>query len=101
MLRARQLGVPVLLDGFISCAAIAPLVAQVPVFADHCLAGHCSAEPGHALLLEKMGLEPLLRLDMRLGEGSGAAVAANIVRAAVAAHSGMATFAEAAVSTAT
>ena len=48
-----------------------------------------------------MGLEPLLRLDMRLGEGSGAAVAANIVRAAVAAHSGMATFAEAAVSTAT
>ncbi|OAH46994.1 nicotinate-nucleotide--dimethylbenzimidazole phosphoribosyltransferase [Sphingobium yanoikuyae] len=101
VLRARQLGVPVLLDGFISCAAIAPLVAQVPVFADHCLAGHCSAEPGHGLLLERMGLEPLLRLDMRLGEGSGAAVAANIVRAAVAAHSGMATFAEAAVSTAT
>lgn len=101
VLRARQLGVPVLLDGFISCAAIAPLVAQVPAFADHCLAGHCSAEPGHGLLLERMGLEPLLRLDMRLGEGSGAAVAANIVRAAVAAHSGMATFAEAAVSTAT
>lgn len=101
VLRARQLGVPVLLDGFISCAAIAPLAVQRPGIADHCLAGHCSTEPGHALLLDRLGLDPLLRLDMRLGEGSGAAVAANIVRAAVAAHAGMATFAEAAVSTAT
>ena len=101
VLRARQIGVPVLLDGFISCAAIAPLAAQMPSITDHCLAGHCSAEPGHALLLDRLGLDPLLRLDMRLGEGSGAAVAANILRAALAAHAGMATFAQAAVSTAT
>ncbi|SKB97473.1 nicotinate-nucleotide--dimethylbenzimidazole phosphoribosyltransferase [Sphingopyxis flava] len=96
--RARQLGVPVLLDGFICCAAIAPLAADNPAIADHCIAGHCSAEPGHALLLEKLGLDPLLSLGMRLGEGSGAAVAAGVVRAALAAHDRMATFAEAAVS---
>jgi len=96
--RARQLGVPVLLDGFICCAALAPLAADNPAIADHCIAGHCSAEPGHALLLEKLGLDPLLSLGMRLGEGSGAAVAAGVVRAALAAHDRMATFAEAAVS---
>lgn len=98
VLRARQLGVPVLLDGFIACAAIAPFAAVAPDLTAHCLAGHCSAEPGHALLLDRLGLEPLLRLSMRLGEGSGAAVAATIVRAALAAHDGMATFAEAGVS---
>ncbi len=98
VLRARQLGVPVLLDGFISCAAVAPLFADNPSIADHCVAGHCSAEPGHALLLRKLRLDPLLMLGMRLGEGSGAAVATSIVRAALAAHDQMATFAEAAVS---
>lgn len=97
VLRARQLRVPVLLDGFISCAAVAPLAAAVPAIADHCIAGHVSAEPGHARLLAALGLDPLLRLDMRLGEGSGAAVAANIVRSALAAHGEMATFAEAGV----
>ncbi len=97
-LRARQLGIPVLLDGFISCAALAPLAADNPDIAAHCLAGHCSAEPGHAALLAKLGLSPLLTLDMRLGEGSGAAVAAGVIRAALAAHGEMATFAEAAVS---
>lgn len=97
-LRARQLGVPVLLDGFIGCAALAPLAADNPAITTHCLAGHCSAEPGHRLLLDRLGLDPILSLGMRLGEGSGAAVAANIVRAALAAHDGMATFAEAAVS---
>ncbi len=86
-----------LLDGFICCAAIAPLVAARPAFANHCLAAHCSAEQAHARLLGHFGLEPLLRLDMRLGEGSGAAVAVPLVRAALAAHNGMATFAEAAV----
>lgn len=96
--RARQLGVPVLLDGFICCAAIAPLASDNPAIADHCIAGHCSAEPGHVLLLEKLGLDPLLSLGMRLGEGSGAAVAAGVVRASLAAHDRMATFAEAAVS---
>lgn len=98
VLRARQLRIPVILDGFISCAAIAPLAAMTPDIVDHCIAGHCSAEPGHALLLDRLGLEPLLRLGMRLGEGSGAAVAANIVRSALAAHGQMATFAEAGVS---
>ncbi|WP_022681647.1 nicotinate-nucleotide--dimethylbenzimidazole phosphoribosyltransferase [Sphingobium bisphenolivorans] len=97
VLAARALRVPVLLDGFIGCAAIAPLAKDNAAITGHCLAAHCSAEAGHAPLLDALGLEPLLRLDMRLGEGSGAAVAAQIVRSALAAHGGMATFAEAAV----
>ncbi|QGP80629.1 nicotinate-nucleotide--dimethylbenzimidazole phosphoribosyltransferase [Sphingobium sp. CAP-1] len=100
VLRARQLRVPVLLDGFICCSAIAPLAAVAPAIVDHCLAGHVSAEPGHRRLLDRLGLQPLLALDMRLGEGSGAALAAGIVRAALAAHDGMATFAQAQVATA-
>lgn len=95
---ARLAHIPVVLDGFISCSALAPLAAEVPGIVDHCLAGHCSAEPGHARLLDRLALVPLLHLDMRLGEGSGAAVAAGIVRAALAAHNGMATFSEAGVS---
>lgn len=98
ILAARLLRVPVLLDGFICCAAIAPLAAAKPDFTDHCLAAHCSAENGHARLLAHFGLEPLLRLDMRLGEGAGAAVAVPLVHAALATHNEMATFAEAAVS---
>lgn len=98
VLAARHAGVPVLLDGFICCSAIAPLAAAVPGIVDHCIAGHCSAEPGHARLLDRMGLDPLLRLNLRLGEASGAAVAAAVVRSALAAHNGMATFAEAGVS---
>lgn len=98
VVRARQFGIPVLLDGFICSSAVAPLASDNPAIVDHCLAGHCSAEPGHRLLLDKLGLDPLLTLGMRLGEGSGAAVAAGVVRAALAAHDGMATFAEAAVS---
>lgn len=98
ILAARMLSVPVLLDGFICSAAIAPLAAAVPAFTDHCLAGHGSAEVGHRRLLDKLGLQPLLQLDMRLGEGTGAAVAAQVVRSALAAHNRMATFAEAAVS---
>lgn len=98
ILRARQLGIPVLLDGFIGTSAIAPLAADNPAIAAHCIAGHCSAEPGHRRLLDRLGLDPLLSLGMRLGEGSGAAVAAGIVRSALAAHDRMATFAEAEVS---
>jgi nicotinate-nucleotide--dimethylbenzimidazole phosphoribosyltransferase len=98
VLAARQLGIPVVLDGFISCAAIAPLAAAFPPITDHCIAGHRSAESGHARLLDRLCLDPLLVLNMRLGEGSGAAVAVNIIRAALAAHDGMATFAEAGVS---
>jgi nicotinate-nucleotide--dimethylbenzimidazole phosphoribosyltransferase len=98
VLRARQLGVPVVLDGFISSAAIAPLAVENPDVTAHCIAGHCSAEPGHARLLSQLGLDPLLSLGMRLGEGSGAAVAVGVIRAALAAHDEMATFAEAGVS---
>lgn len=95
---ARHARVPVLLDGFIGTSAIAPLARFAPAITGHCLAGHRSAEPGHRRLLDRLGLAPLLSLDMRLGEGSGAAVATHIVRAALAAHAGMATFAEAGVS---
>lgn len=91
---ARKGRVPVLLDGFISTSAIAPLARYTPAITEHCLAGHCSAEPGHRRLLDRLGLAPLLSLDMRLGEGSGAAVAAQIVRSALAMHENMATFAE-------
>ncbi len=97
VLAARRLRVPVLLDGFIACAAAAPLLADNAAFLSHCLAAHCSAEAGHVRLLERFGLDPLLHLGMRLGEGSGAAVAVQIVRSALAAHDGMATFAEASV----
>lgn len=97
VVQARRLGIPVVLDGFISCAAIAPLVAFAPGITDHCLAGHVSAEPGHQRLLDRLGLTPILSLDMRLGEGSGAAVAVGVIRAALAAHEGMATFAQAGV----
>lgn len=97
VLRARQLRIPVVLDGFITCAAIAPLAAAAPTITDHCIAGHCSAEPGHRRVLERLGLSPILALDMRLGEGSGAAVAVSVIRSALAAHAQMATFAEAGV----
>ncbi len=97
---ARLAGVPVVLDGFISSAAIAPIAAAYPGIVEHCIAGHCSAEPGHERLLAALKLEPLLRLGMRLGEGSGAAVAVGVIRSALAAHDGMATFAEAGVSVA-
>ena len=99
ILAARRSRIPVLLDGFIACAAIAPLAARNPGFVDHCIAAHCSAEAAHELLLDRLGLEPLLRLGMRLGEASGAALAVPLVRAAVATHNEMATFAQAAVAT--
>lgn len=97
ILAARLLRVPVLLDGFICCAAIAPLAAADADFTAHCIAGHCSAEQAHARLLRDLSLDPILNLGLRLGEGSGAALAVPIVRAALAAHNGMATFAQAAV----
>jgi len=95
---ARLRRVPVLLDGYVTCAAVAPLAVALPGALDHCQVAHVSAEPGHRRLLAKLDKEPLLDLGMRLGEGSGAAVAVGLVKAAVACHTGMATFAEAAVS---
>lgn len=94
---ARMARVPVILDGFIACAAAAVLARTVPGALDHCVAGHLSAEGAHGRLLGELGKEPLLSLGLRLGEGSGAALAIGVVQGAVACHSGMATFAEAGV----
>lgn len=98
ILHARVESVPVVLDGFIAGAAAAVLERARPGALDHCIAGHLSAEGAHGRLLEALGKVPLLSLGLRLGEGSGAAVALGILRAAVACHGGMATFAEAGVS---
>ncbi|MER8493491.1 nicotinate-nucleotide--dimethylbenzimidazole phosphoribosyltransferase [Mesorhizobium sp. M1312] len=97
-LAARHLGVPVLLDGFVCTAAAAPLAKLHPAGLAHALAAHVSAESGHRRLLEALGLPPLLDLGMRLGEGSGACLAVNIVRSALECHARMASFAEAGVS---
>ena len=86
-----------MLDGFVVCAAAAVLQALDRSALDHCLAGHVSAERAHRQALEKLEKAPILDLGMRLGEGSGAAVAVAVIRAAVACHNGMATFAEAGV----
>lgn len=96
---ARMKAVPVILDGFIATSAAAVLHKISPAALDHCIAGHCSDEPGHIKLLQALEKPPLLSLGLRLGEGSGAALALNILQAAVATHTGMATFDEAGVST--
>jgi nicotinate-nucleotide--dimethylbenzimidazole phosphoribosyltransferase len=97
ILGARHQRTPVLLDGFVVCAAAAVLHALDPGALDHCLAGHVSSENAHAKALLELNKAPLLSLGMRLGEGSGAALAVGVVKAAVACHVGMATFAEAGV----
>jgi nicotinate-nucleotide--dimethylbenzimidazole phosphoribosyltransferase len=96
--RARVERVPVILDGFICTAAAAVLERARARALDHCLAGHVSAEGGHRRLLAALGKEPILDLGLRLGEGSGAALALGVLKGALACHSGMATFAEAGVS---
>ena len=98
ILAARAASIPVLLDGFICTAATAPLYALSPELLDHCLVGHKSAEPGHQKLLNAMNKTPILDLDMRLGEGTGAALALCILRGAVACHNQMATFSSAGIS---
>lgn len=98
VLQARAMRIPVILDGFICTAATVPLHAADHRFLDHCLVGHVSREPGHARLLDALNQKPILALDMALGEGSGAALALGLLRAALACHNGMATFAEAGVS---
>lgn len=97
VLAARANRIPVILDGFICTAAAACLHAADPRALAHCVVGHASAEPGHRRLLAALGQNPVLDFDMRLGEGSGAALALGIVRAALACHNGMATFGEAGV----
>ena len=96
-LAARRHHIPVLLDGFVSTAAVAPLAKVRPDALDHALVAHVSAEAAHRTLLDELHLSPLLDLDMRLGEASGAALAVPLLRAALACHTGMATFAEAEV----
>ncbi|WP_340537347.1 nicotinate-nucleotide--dimethylbenzimidazole phosphoribosyltransferase [Nocardioides sp. GXZ039] len=97
ILAARLLGVPVVLDGYVTTAAAAVLFAQEPTTLDHCLAGHVSTEGAHADVLARLGLAPLLDLGLHLGEGSGAGLAVGVLSAAVAVHDGMATFDEAGV----
>ncbi len=98
VLAARRHNVPVLLDGFVATSAVLPLARLDAAALDHCRAGHVSAEAGHRDLLRELKLVPLLDLNMRLGEASGAGVAILLIRAALACHAGMATFAEAGVS---
>ncbi len=95
---ARLRRVPVLLDGYVCTASAAVLEALRPGALDHCLVAHVSAEPGHQRLLDRIGKRPLLDFGMRLGEASGAALVVGLVRAAVACHTGMATFGQAGVS---
>jgi len=98
ILGARVQKVPVVVDGFVTSAAAAVVFALDPTAIDHCIFSHVSAEPAHRRALAAMGKTPLFDLGMRLGEGTGAAIAASIVRAACATHAGMATFTEAGVS---
>ncbi|APO86065.1 nicotinate-nucleotide--dimethylbenzimidazole phosphoribosyltransferase [Marivivens sp. JLT3646] len=96
--RARNLRIPVILDGFICTASAAALECAVAGSLDHTVAGHVSAEGAHAKLLAHLKKAPLLNLGLRLGEGSGAALAIGVLKGAIACHSGMLTFAEAGVS---
>ncbi len=93
-----QMGLPVLVDGFIATVAALAAVRRSPAAGDWFFYSHASAEPGHARMLAALEARPLLDLGMRLGEGSGAAVAVPLLRLACALHNGMATFAEAGVS---
>jgi nicotinate-nucleotide--dimethylbenzimidazole phosphoribosyltransferase len=96
-LAARHAGIPVLLDGFVCTAAVAPLARLRAGALDHTRLAHVSAESGHRALARVLGLTPLLDLGLRLGEASGAALAVPLLRAALACHTGMASFIEAGV----
>ena len=98
VIAARRARTPVVLDGFASTVAAAVLHRIDPHLLDHCLVSHVSAEPGHRKLLAEIGKSALFDFGMRLGEASGAALALGILRAALACHTGMATFGEAGVS---
>lgn len=94
---ARAHRIPVILDGFICTSAAIVLETAQKGALDHAVAGHLSAEGAHQRMLDALGKEPLLQLGLRLGEGSGAALAIGVLKGAIACHSGMATFAEAGV----
>lgn len=98
VIAARRARTPVVLDGF-ACTVAASVLHRIdPHLLDHCLVSHLSAEPGHCRLLKEIGKTALFDFGMRLGEASGAALALGVLKAAVACHTGMATFAEAGVS---
>jgi len=94
IIAARHRKLPVLIDGYVVTAAAWPLFLIAPGALDHCLVGHCSSEPGHRRLLERLGKQPLLDLEMRLGEGSGAMAAVPLVAMACAGVTEVPTFAE-------
>lgn len=98
VLECARSGVPVVVDGFISSAGALVALQLADQAADYCFFSHMSAEQGHRLFFEKLGIEPILDLDMRLGEGTGAALAMGIIEAGVKIINEMATFAEAGVS---
>ncbi len=91
---ARHRELPVVLDGYVVTASVLPLTALRPDALAHCIAGHCSAEPGHRKVLARLGLSPLLDLGMRLGEGSGAMAAVPLVAMACAGVTEVPTFGE-------
>jgi nicotinate-nucleotide--dimethylbenzimidazole phosphoribosyltransferase len=98
MLGAAAHRIPVVIDGFISGAAALIATGLAPELKDYLIAAHLSAESGHKVLLQHLGLTPLLSLEMRLGEGTGAALGIAIVEAAVKTLAEMATFAEVGIS---
>lgn len=98
VLQAAALGVPVMLDGFISTCGALVATTLCPAAADYLFAGHCSVEIGHRAQLDRLGLEPILDLNLRLGEGTGAALATQVLTSAVAVYNEMATFESAGVS---
>jgi nicotinate-nucleotide--dimethylbenzimidazole phosphoribosyltransferase len=98
MLAAAKNGTAIVIDGFISTAAAALAFAIEPRIRGYLFAGHQSEEPGHKVLLESMGLKPILSLNMRLGEGTGAVLAMPVIESAVCLYNEMATFASAGVS---
>jgi nicotinate-nucleotide--dimethylbenzimidazole phosphoribosyltransferase len=98
MIAAAAHRVPVVLDGFISGAAALVAFCLNPAIRDYFFAGHVSVERGHQIILETMKLAPLLDLELRLGEGTGAVLAMHVIEAALRTHREMATFAEAGVS---
>ena len=91
---ARHRSIPIVLDGYVVTASVLPLHSANPAALDHCTVGHCSAEPGHRRLLERLGKRPLLDLDMRLGEGSGAMAAVPLIAMACAGITEVPTFGE-------
>jgi nicotinate-nucleotide--dimethylbenzimidazole phosphoribosyltransferase len=97
-LEAAARRVPVVMDGYIATAGAALAGRMCPAVSGYLFAAHRSAEPGHAYLLSLLEQEPLLNLGMRLGEGTGAALAMKLIQASVSAFTGMATFTSAGVS---